>query len=78
MYFCGPKYKNQVQENGVSMENGVNPGDSNLNLDAEDSKAHSTVNRIIKMVKQKKKLHAKMQNLKQKMKISDKMLKKQR
>ena len=69
---------NQVQENGVSMENEVNPGESNPNLDAEDSKAHATVNGIIKMVQQKEKLHAKMRNLKQKMNTSDKMLKKQR
>ena len=68
----------QVQETGVLMENGVIPCNSNSNLDVEDTKACAAVNGILKIVRQKKKLHAKMRDLKDKMNTSDKMLKKQR
>ena len=49
------------------MENGVIPCNSNSNLDIEDTKARADVNGVLKMVKQKKKLNAKMRDLKQKM-----------
>ena len=39
---------------------------------------HAAVNGVLKMLKQKKQLHAKMRDLKQKMNTSDEMLKKQR
>ena len=76
--FCGSKDDDVSQENGVSMENRVIPCNSNSNLDVEDTKAQVDINGVLKMVKQKKKLHAKMRGLKQKMNTSDEMLKKQR
>ena len=57
----------QSKKNEVSMENGVIPCNSNSNLDIEDTKARADVNGVLKMVKQKKKLNAKMRDLKQKM-----------
>ena len=60
------------------MEIGVSPCNFIPNLDNEDSKACAAVNGILKMVQQKKKLHAKMRDLKHKMNTSDEMLKKQR